>query len=160
MIILTPREAIDIQTDALSFFQKMSIKKKIKIFIENYMDEILALNDQLDRDAKVIERLEASPEDEKLRKYSLSSLNGSKLTEIFLNTAVLKNCQKMDICLVLNTHCQFNKKQSSKVKHILEKYYNLRNRIYDIAMLKGIFDKIYTSNMSREITYLEEFLNK
>lgn len=160
MIILTPREAIDIQTDALSFFQKMTIKKKIKIFIENYMDEILALNDQLDRDAKVIERLEASPEDEKLRKYSLSSLNGSKLTEIFLNTAVLKNCQKMDICLVLNTHCQFNKKQSAKVKHILEKYYNLRNRIYDIAMLKGIFDKIYTSNMSREITYLEEFLNK
>ena len=123
------------------------------------MSELLALNDQLDRDAQIIDRLESNPEDEKLRKYSLSSLSASKLTDIFLSTAVLKNNQKMDICLVLDSHGQFNKKQSKQVKHILDKYYKLRNKIYDIAMLKGIFDKVYKNNTSREITYLEEFLS-
>lgn len=123
------------------------------------MSELLALNDQLDRDAQIVDRLESNPEDEKLRKYSLSTLSASKLTDIFLSTAVLKNNQKMDICLVLDAHGQFNKKQSKQVKHILDKYYKLRNKIYDIAMLKGIFDKVYRNNTSREITYLEEFLS-
>lgn len=161
MIILTSKEAVDIQIQGLSFFDKLKIDRKINKFIKEYIRQILLLEVQLDRDEKILERFDIAPYDPLYKKYSLAGLSSDEIAKVLLSTSIAKNLEKMDICLVLQTHKKFSKAQEAAISHILDKYYKLRNKLFDVATLKGASDKLFDSlGRSREPEYLENYLSK
>lgn len=161
MIILTSKEAVDIQIQGLSFFDRLKIDKKISKFIKSYIRQILLLDVQLDRDEKILERFDIAPYDPLYKKYSLAGLSSDEIAKVLLSTSIAQNIEQMDICLVLKTHKKFSKAQEAAIAPILDKYYKLRNKLFDVAALKGASDKIYSVlKKSREPDYLENLLSK
>ena len=88
MLILTSKEAVDIQIQGLSFFDRLKIDKKISKFIKSYIRQILLLDVQLDRDEKILERFDIAPYDPLYKKYSLAGLSSDEIAKVLLSTSI------------------------------------------------------------------------